>query len=273
MILRRPFQKSNPMLDFEIGDVKELSGVGDSFVNLIYSLAVSNAAGKPVCKRASNYILSEAVRKSGLRELAGPRADRHKLADYAECRIFDAWLGNRLSLEDCVEILTEPLKNSTEALREASVQAFTELLKEVQKEERVHKAGAAENMHPLVTVDAIIERDGKILLIKRKNEPFKGYWALPGGFVEYGESTEDAIIREVKEETDLDISINALLGVYSKPGRDPRGHVISICYEASAVGKEKGGTDASDAAFFTLERIKDLKLAFDHRDILTEYKE
>jgi hypothetical protein len=123
------------MLDFEIEDVKELSGLGDSFVNLIYSIAVSNASGKPVCKRASNYILSEAVYKSGLRGPAGPRVDRHKLADFAECQIFDAWLGGSVTLESCVEILTRKLKKSQEPLKEASVQAFTELLKEIQKSE------------------------------------------------------------------------------------------------------------------------------------------
>ena len=123
----------------------------------------------------------------------------------------------------------------------------------------------------MVTVDAVIERDGEILLIKRKNEPFAGDWALPGGFVEYNESAEDAIIREAKEETNLDISIKKLLGVYSKPGRDPRGHVVSICYVVTAEGEEKGGSDASDAAFFTPAEIKKLKLAFDHKDIISDY--
>ena len=129
----------------------------------------------------------------------------------------------------------------------------------------------SEKKRPLITVDAVIERDEKILLIKRKNEPFEGVWALPGGFVEYGESTEDAVKREVKEETNLELSIKSLLGVYSKQGRDPRGHVISICYTGSAKGYEKGGTDAADAAFFTTDEIKRLKIAFDHRDILNDY--
>ena len=123
----------------------------------------------------------------------------------------------------------------------------------------------------MITVDAVIEREGKILLIKRKNEPFKGAWAFPGGFVEYNESTEDAVIREVKEEASLDIAIKSILGVYSKPGRDPRGHVISICYVATASGDEKGGSDASEARFFRREEIKNLNLAFDHGNILKDY--
>ncbi len=121
------------MLDFEIGDVRELSGVGDSFVNLIYSIAVSNASGKPLSKRASNFVLSEAVYKSGLREPAGTRVSRHDLADFAECQIFNAWLRENISLEECVKILTGELKNSNGDLKEASIQAFTKLLLEIQK--------------------------------------------------------------------------------------------------------------------------------------------
>jgi hypothetical protein len=123
------------MLDFEVSDVRELSGIGDSFVNLIYSIAVSNAQGKPVCKRASNFILSEAVYGSGLREPAGPRVTRHDLADFAECQIFNAWLEENITLEECVKILTRGLKKSQEPLKEASIGAFTELLVEIKKSE------------------------------------------------------------------------------------------------------------------------------------------
>ena len=119
------------MLDFEIGDIRELSGVGDSFVNLIYSIAVSNASEKPLSKRASNFVLSEAVYKSGLRENAGARVTRHDLGDFAECLIFDAWLRENISLEECIKILTGELKNSNEPLREASVNAFAALLMEI----------------------------------------------------------------------------------------------------------------------------------------------
>lgn len=125
---------------------------------------------------------------------------------------------------------------------------------------------------PAITVDAMVEREDKILLIKRKNEPFKGYWALPGGFIECGESSEDAARREVKEEAGLDIEIKSLLGVYSEPGRDPRGHVISICYIAAGKGEGKAGTDAERARFFTLEEIEGLRLAFDHGRIIEDYK-
>ncbi|HDI74746.1 MAG TPA: NUDIX hydrolase, partial [Thermoprotei archaeon] len=81
---------------------------------------------------------------------------------------------------------------------------------------------------PLLAVDTVIlTEDGAIVLIKRSKDPFKGYWALPGGFVEYGETVEEAAIREAFEETGIRIELLALVGVYSDPSRDPRGHIVS----------------------------------------------
>ena len=115
---------------------------------------------------------------------------------------------------------------------------------------------------PALTVDIIIAYQQKIVLIRRKNDPFRDSYALPGGFVEIGESMEDAAIREAKEETGLDIEIVRLVGVYSDPARDPRGHTVSACYLASGSGTLCAGTDAYDAELFDLGRIP--KLAFDH---------
>ncbi|ACX72250.1 NUDIX hydrolase [Methanocaldococcus vulcanius M7] len=125
-------------------------------------------------------------------------------------------------------------------------------------------------LHPAVAVDGIIEQDDKILLIKRKNPPFKGYFAIPGGFVECGETVENAVIREIKEETGLITEIIDLLGVYSSPTRDPRGHVISITYILKVVGgKLKAGDDAKEAEFFDLNALPEL--AFDHERIIKDY--
>lgn len=124
---------------------------------------------------------------------------------------------------------------------------------------------------PAITVDAIVERGNKILLIKRKNDPFKDYWALPGGFVECGERVEEAIAREVEEEAGVKIKIRGLLGVYSDPDRDPRGHVISICFIAEGSERVAGRSDAKDARFFEVKEAKKEKLAFDHDRILEEY--
>lgn len=123
--------------------------------------------------------------------------------------------------------------------------------------------------NPKITVDGLIVQENAIVLIKRGNDPFKDSWALPGGFVEYGEKTEQAIVREVKEETGLICEIRKLFGVYSDPHRDPRGHTISIVYElAKTGGTLKGGDDASDAQFFSLDKLP--PLAFDHLRIIQD---
>ena len=122
---------------------------------------------------------------------------------------------------------------------------------------------------PKLTVDGILISEEKILLIKRGNPPFKEDWALPGGFVDYGETTEDAIIREYKEETGLNVEIKELIGVYSDPNRDPRGHTISVVYDLSKIdGILKSGDDAIDACFFPLSDLP--TLAFDHQKIIND---
>ena len=122
---------------------------------------------------------------------------------------------------------------------------------------------------PKLTVDGLVLKDKKILLIKRKNYPFKGKWALPGGFVEYGEKTEDAAVREVFEETGLKTKIKEIIGVYSDPKRDPRGHTVSVIYLLEMCGgKLKSNDDASDAKFFDLNQLP--KLAFDHNKIVKD---
>jgi len=123
--------------------------------------------------------------------------------------------------------------------------------------------------NPKLTADGIIIKDDKIVLIKRKNSPFKGLWALPGGFVEYGEKVEDTVVREAFEETGLKTKITNLLGVYSDPNRDPRGHTITIAYILDIInGKLKGGDDASDAKLFDLNNIPEL--AYDHNIIIKD---
>ncbi len=119
---------------------------------------------------------------------------------------------------------------------------------------------------PLLTVDALIIFEGKLVLIRRRNPPFKNHFALPGGFVEVGETVEEAVVREAKEETGLDIEIIKLLDVYSDPLRDPRGHTVSVCYLAKGRGNLKAGSDAKDIGLFGLDEMPEL--AFDHNKII-----
>ncbi|MFQ5815363.1 MAG: ribonuclease III family protein [Candidatus Hydrothermarchaeaceae archaeon] len=115
-------------------DLAELSSIGDSFVNLIYSLAVSKTIGKPIGKRASNHVLSQSLLKSGLREKAGRRLDKGALADYVEAMIFQAWIKGEIELEECVSILSSHLTGEAEdpyKLRKSSIIAFAALLSEI----------------------------------------------------------------------------------------------------------------------------------------------
>jgi 8-oxo-dGTP diphosphatase len=132
--------------------------------------------------------------------------------------------------------------------------------------------------NPIPTVDIIIQMDSRILLVKRKNEPFRGYLAIPGGFVNEGETVEDAAKREVKEETSLDIELIDILGVYSDPKRDPRGHNMSTVFigkiPTTRNGKVKAAAAADDALelyWMNLEDIPYEKFAFDHKNILEDY--
>jgi O-acetyl-ADP-ribose deacetylase (regulator of RNase III)/ADP-ribose pyrophosphatase YjhB (NUDIX family) len=122
---------------------------------------------------------------------------------------------------------------------------------------------------PFSTVDALIEIDGGVVLIQRKNPPFG--WALPGGFVDYGESLEDAVAREAKEETGLTLTEIKQFHTYSDPQRDPRFHTIGTVFLAKAKGSPQAGDDAADLKIVKLSEIAKLDLAFDHKKILEDY--
>jgi 8-oxo-dGTP diphosphatase len=121
---------------------------------------------------------------------------------------------------------------------------------------------------PILTVDIIIELSEGIVLIKRKNPPFG--WALPGGFVEYGESVESAAKREAREETGLELEDMKQFHAYSDPHRDPRHHTISVVFIARGTGKPKASDDAADIGVFSKNTLPE-PLAFDHSDILSDY--
>jgi 8-oxo-dGTP diphosphatase len=121
---------------------------------------------------------------------------------------------------------------------------------------------------PPIAADAIIEIGDRIVLIERKNIPYG--WAMPGGFVDFGETVEQAAIREAKEETSLDIELRALLGVYSRPDRDPRGQTISVVYIGRTSGTPIAHDDAKGAGLFFPDQPPS-PLAFDHIEILADY--
>lgn len=124
---------------------------------------------------------------------------------------------------------------------------------------------------PKLTVDAVTILNGKVVLVRRKNPPYQGMFALPGGFVEIGETTENAVLRELKEETGLSAEIVKLLGVYSDPDRDPRGYTVSVCYLVIGNGKPVADTDAKEIGIFDITEIPEL--AFDHNKIINQARE
>jgi 8-oxo-dGTP diphosphatase len=130
----------------------------------------------------------------------------------------------------------------------------------------------AKNKGPILTVDALIEDDkGRVLLIKRGVEPFKGRWCLPGGKVDEGERVEAALEREMMEELKVRIGIRELLGIYSEPDRDPRGHYVSALYHATIVGGEPTQTDEVSGIKWVAKQDTDLKLGFDHGKMLQNW--
>ena len=126
---------------------------------------------------------------------------------------------------------------------------------------------------PAIAADIIIELidypDRPIVLIERAFPPYG--WAIPGGFVDVGERIEHAAVREAKEEVSLDVRLIALLGIYSDPNRDHRGHTVTACYVAEAQGDPLAADDAKNCQIFSLNAIPDL-LAFDHAQVLADYK-
>jgi len=135
-----------------------------------------------------------------------------------------------------------------------------------------------ENKNPIPTVDTIIQDDSKVLFIKRVKDPFKGKMVFPGGFIKKGETVEEAAKREVKEETSLDIELDHILGVYSDPARDPRGHIMSTVFvgkiSSNSYNKEPvAGDGAAAVKWISIEDIEQEDFGFDHKKIMKDFKE
>jgi len=126
---------------------------------------------------------------------------------------------------------------------------------------------------PLIAADALIELidqpERPIVLIERKNPPYG--WAIPGGFVDIGETVETAAVREALEEVSLQVSLTGLLGIYSSPTRDHRGHIVTAIYIAQATGTPVAADDAKNVGVFTLDQLPS-PLAFDHAMVLEDYR-
>jgi 8-oxo-dGTP diphosphatase len=121
---------------------------------------------------------------------------------------------------------------------------------------------------PKLMVDVVIPSEAGVVLIRRASDPFEGQWALPGGFVEVGETVHEAAVREVAEETGLAVEVSRLVGVYSEPDRDPRGHNVSVAFLAQVLGGQiQASSDASEVDVLDPDTVE---LAFDHSRIITD---
>ena len=130
---------------------------------------------------------------------------------------------------------------------------------------------AARRRHPRVAVDGLVVHADKLVTVRRGNDPFRGMLALPGGFVELGERVEDAVVREVREETGLETRLVRLVGVFSDPKRDPRGHVVSLAYALEETGgRLTAGSDAADVVLVDADDVP--PMAFDHREIVRQWR-
>jgi 8-oxo-dGTP diphosphatase len=131
-----------------------------------------------------------------------------------------------------------------------------------------------EYRNPVPAVDIILQQGSEILLVKRKDEPFKDHLALPGGFVNEEESVENAAMREAVEETSLEIQPIDILGVYSDPKRDPRRHILTVVFVGTILnGVPNPGDDSSEIEWVQVDNIHKKNLAFDHKQILSDYIE
>lgn len=145
------------------------------------------------------------------------------------------------------------------------------LLEELERREAALRVRMTSGFRaPLLAVDGLLMYEGKLVAVKRRYFPHQGLFSLPGGMVEYGETVEEAVVREVREETGLDTEVVALVGVYSSPDRDPRGHVISLAYALDVAGGELGsGSDAREIGLLDLGDLPEM--GFDHRGIVADY--
>lgn len=195
-------------------------------------------------------------------------AERRSMPSAAECAgmgAADATAMLRRAEEDCRTRLVSVGDDGVELTAEGE-----RLLMELEgRRRRMEDQLRSMYRNPVFSVDGIVVRDGKVLLVRRGKEPFAGRYALPGGFMDVGETAEEAVAREVEEETGLIAEALDLVGAYTRPGRDPRGHICTLAYRMVVRGGSlRAGDDAAEAAFFPLRSLPDL--AFDHADILAD---
>ncbi len=217
-------------------------------------------------KKDDNFIIGEG--RKNLLELIDLKGSIAKAAEEMDMSYRHAWGIIKKMEEISEEKLVESKRGGHKEKGSTLTPAAKKMISDFEDLKNDHKERVYRN--PTPTVDGILVDDRGILLIKRKNSPYKGKYALPGGFVEYGEKLEEAVVREIKEETGFITGVEEMVGVYSDPDRDPRGHMITTVFSLNKIGgKLESGSDADQAKFFGLEDLPEL--AFDHQLIIKDY--
>lgn len=165
---------------------------------------------------------------------------------------------------------SDPLRRAGRRLRVSDLGG--RLLEEFEHRKAAHEAHETPKLEaPLLAADGVVLLEGRLVAVRRRYDPFRGEYTLPGGMVEYGETMEEAVVREVREETGLETRVVSLVGVYSHPGRDPRGHVVSAVYELSPTGGIlAAGSDAAAVELIDLETPPEM--GFDHESIVADFR-
>lgn len=223
---------------------------------------------KCMLKKNGKFVLGEG--REELLEWVDEKGSISKAAKEMDMSYRHAW-GIIKEIEQAAdEDIVKSQRGGSEGRGSVLTPAGKRLLQDYRELKKEHKENVYRN--PSLTVDGVVTEDGKILLIERKNPPFKEKYALPGGFVEYEESVEKAVTREVEEETGLKTKVEELIGVYSSPDRDPRGHMVSTVFSLEISGGElEGGSDAESAEYFKIDDLPEL--AFDHKKIIIDFLE
>ncbi|MFH1771535.1 MAG: NUDIX domain-containing protein [Candidatus Omnitrophota bacterium] len=235
--------------------------------------------------KKSSFVLGAILKKRGLVTESLVRNAAYNLLTYAQKKSFNSIAlgfinlkGCGLKVKDVSKIMAQEVFRYSTGVKNKSLKRIIFALGNVQsfkifnKQINRYLAYMDKEMRlgPYLTVDGIVEHKGGIIMIKRSNPPLG--WALPGGFVDYNESVEKAVVREIKEETNLNFVRIEQVKVYSDPQRDPRFHTVSVVFKGKGQGVLRSGSDASEARVFSLDALPEI-IAFDHRRIIEDYIE
>ncbi len=216
-------------------------------------------------ERDGRFLLSEG--RARLLELIREGGSLQAAASGMDMSYRHAWGIIRKMNEAAGEDLVVSERGGKESGHTELTPAGVEVLREWEARRGFVNMAARYGPKPVLAVDAVLIRGAMVLLVRRKFEPHKGEWVLPGGFMAEGETAQEAVARELLKETGITSRVRGLVGVYSDPGRDPRHHTVSVAYlMEEGAGDPVGGDDAAEARFFPLDDLP--PLGFDHDDIV-----